>query len=116
MKEDRPLEDYSSHLCHLYEAVSKDCLCQRGKEPEDPIVANVHLGWPDEGSSTEESSSDESSVLDGSSSAPSAASSASGSDPQINFHILFLSHPHGPVSSNIARWRDTRIAVPDPEK
>lgn len=112
--EDSPLEDYSSHICHLYEAVSKHCLCQRREESEDPIVANVHLGRPDERSSTEEeSSSDECSDSDDFSS---VASSDTNSDPPVNFHILFLSHPHGPVSSNVSRWRDTRIAVPRPKK
>ncbi|KAK2596355.1 hypothetical protein N8I77_013249 [Diaporthe amygdali] len=116
VEEDPPLEDYAPHIRRLHEAVSKHCLCQRSTEPEDPIVANIHLGWQDEESSTDESSSDESSSSDASSSASSAASSASNPDPPINFHVLFVSHPHGPVSSNITRWRDTRIAVPPPKK
>lgn len=113
-EEDSPLEDYSPHIRRLCEAVSKHCLCQRNKRSEDPIVANVHLGWPDKDSSSDESSSDESSGSNDSSPAPSVASLGSNSDPPIKFHILFLSHPHGRVSPNISRWRDTRIAVPTP--
>lgn len=114
IKEDSPLEDYSPHIRRLCEAVSKHCLCKRNKKSEDPIIANVHLGWPDKDYSIENSSSDESSGSNDSSPAPSVASLGSNSDPPIKFHILFLSHPHGRASPNISRWRDTRIAVPTP--
>jgi hypothetical protein len=130
---EEPIEDYSSHVQYLYQAVSQHCICQRDEGVKHPIIANVHLGSPQirarpsaksayqsssESSSGSSSGSSDSSPepSDDSASQSSDAASDSESDPPINFHVLFIDHPHGPVSVKFCRWQDTRIAVSKPRK
>ncbi|RYC64980.1 hypothetical protein CHU98_g1180 [Xylaria longipes] len=126
-EQEEPVQDYSSHVQYLHQAVFRHCICQQEKV-KLPVIANIHLVSPLPKSQTKikprvnsksdpsssESSSESSSS--GSSDSSSSQSTDSDSDPPINFHVLFLGHPHGSVSLKSSRWHDTLIAVSKPKK
>ncbi|KAI0459791.1 hypothetical protein F5B21DRAFT_197985 [Xylaria acuta] len=126
-EKEEPVKDYSSHVQYLHQAVFRHCICQQD-EAKLPIIANIHLVSPlrksqtqtklrlNSKSSSSSSGSSSESPSSESSDGSSSQSSDSDSDPPINFHVLFLGHPHGPVSLKSSRWHDTLIAVSRPKK